>query len=320
MDTNGAFQPAGGTTGRSLVLFEEGAADGRHAGGPGGHRRRSRPRAATSRRPRRAAASVRVARRRRRRRAARAGPAGRRAARSRSSRSSPSGSSTRSRRRSTRRRPRTARRRSRSRPRRRCRPAARRRTAAAAQRRVPARLPRGGAAPDRRGRRRPRRRRRGDRRRGRRVAGDVGPAGDEGRQLLPHRPRHPRRGARHRLRPTSTRTSPGARSPRSRSSPARQVQDGHGHGTHCIGTALGREVPAGAAALRRRLRGRDLRRQGALQRGLGRRHRDPRRHRVGGAEQVRRDLDVARRGHPAGPAVLAGVRARRQARAGRRAR
>ena len=23
------------------------------------------------------------------------------------------------------------------------------------------------------------------------------------------------------------------------------VQDGHGHGTHCIGTALGREVPAG---------------------------------------------------------------------------
>ena len=57
-----------------------------------------------------------------------------------------------------------------------------------AQRRVPARLPRGGAAPDRRPSRAPQRRRgaRADDRRRRRVPGDLGPAGDQGRQLLPH--------------------------------------------------------------------------------------------------------------------------------------
>ena len=79
-------------------------------------------------------------------------------------------------------------------------PMARGRRRRRAQRRLPARLPRGGAAPDGRRRRRPGGRRGRDRR-GRRGAGDVGAAGDEGRQLLPQRQGHPRRGARHGLRP-----------------------------------------------------------------------------------------------------------------------
>ena len=109
---------------------------------------------------------------------------------------------------------------------------------------------------------------------------------------------HPRRGARHRLRPRASRLrgtlghlavvhhrrgGPGR---------ARARNALHRH-------RAGREVPRRAAALRGRPRRRDLRGQGALERRLGLGHRDPRGDRVGGAERVRRDLDVARRRHAA---------------------
>ena len=99
--------------------------------------------------------------------------------------------------------------------------------------------------------------------------------------------------------------------------PGEAVQDGHGHGTHCIGTALGRKCPPkgrpryGVAHQGEVYAGKVL-----SNAGLGLRHRHPRRHRMGDREQVRRRLDVARRADPAGPAVLPGLRARRAARAG----
>ena len=159
----------------------------------------------------------------------------------------------------------------------------------------------------------------GVRRRARRVAGDVGPAGHQGRQLLPDRARHPPRRARHRLR----RHPPGLRRAHDREAVVRGRRGGHGRPRprHALHRHVdGRQVPAGAAALRHRPRGRDLRGQGAVERGLGRRRRHPGRHRVGAPEPVRRDLHVARRGHAPGPEVLPGVRARRQAGARRRAR
>ena len=144
-----------------------------------------------------------------------------------------------------------------------------------------------------------------------------GAAGDQGGLLLPQRARDQRRGARHRASTSSTRTSPAARSSRSRSCPARRCRT-------ATATARTASAPRWAASARRRAAratasptsARDLRRQGAQQRRLGLGHGHPRRHQVGDRQQVRRRLDVAGRADAAGPAVLAGLRARRAARAG----
>jgi hypothetical protein len=71
------------------------------------------------------------------------------------------------------------------------------------------------------------------------------------------------------------------------------ADDGHGHGTHCIGTACGPASPSGCR-LRHRLRGRDLRRQVPSTRQRRGRW-DPLRDRLGHPQQVHRHLDVARR-------------------------
>ena len=78
-----------------------------------------------------------------------------------------------------------------------------------------------------------------------------------------------------------------------------EVQDGHGHGTHCIGTAMGAKCPPvlpryGIAHEAEIYAGKVLSNAGS---GGDARH--PRRDRVGAREQVRRDLDVARRAHAA---------------------
>ena len=138
----------------------------------------------------------------------------------------------------------------------------------------------------------------GGRRGARRDPGDLGPAGDEGRELLPDRQRRARRGARHRLRPHP----PGLRRPHDHDEVVHHRRGGPGRprprdALHRHGD--GRQVPARPAALRDRPRGRDLRGQGAVQRGLGRRRGHPRRDRVGAREPVRRDLHVARGAAPA---------------------
>ena len=93
--------------------------------------------------------------------------------------------------------------------------------------------------------------------------------------------------------------------------PGEQAQDGHGHGTHCIGTSCGPRSPVDGPALRHRLRGGHLRRQGAQQRRQRYRRRDPRRHRLGGGQRLPGDLDVAGGRRAAGaPAVLGGGRTR----------
>ena len=239
MDFNEAFQPTGGTTGRSLVLFEEGAAE---AGMQAVQEAVGVQVVAASGDEATPAAgggilfeSLGVA-------VVDAPPdqVMQRPATPRSWRSSPSGSSTRSRRRvlvdggNGRRR------------RRRRRPAAAGRASPPsrrAQRRVPARLPRGGAAPDRR-------------RRGRRsaaAAGAVIAAVDESQATW---------GLQVTKVVNCCRTGKGmrvavldtgfdlqhpdfaGRSVTTQSFIAgEEVQDGHGHGTHCIGTALGAKCP-----------------------------------------------------------------------------
>ena len=64
------------------------------------------------------------------------------------------------------------------------------------------------------------------------------------------------------------------------------------HALHRHGLRARRRGPA----LRDRVRGRDLRRQGPQQRRLRQRLADPRRHRLGGGQRLRGRLDVARRG------------------------
>ena len=114
----------------------------------------------------------------------------------------------------------------------------------------------------------------------------------------PHRQGHQGRRAGHRLRRSATPTSPAATSPRSRSSRAEPPHDGHGHGTHCIGTSCGPRTPRHRPALRHRLRGGDLRRQGAEQRRQRHGRADPRGHRLGDHQPVPRAVDVARRRRP----------------------
>ena len=205
MEFNEAFPSSGGTTGRSLVLFEEGASEAGLQAVAGGRRRaggRGERRGGHARGGRRLSSSSRSAWRSSTPRPTRSC---RRRAAPRSSRSSPSGSSTRWRRPSPRPRRRTGMRGSRRRPHLR-RPWRSRRRAAGCSadyllgyREAVLHLTDAVAAP-------------GsaaavaaaDRRR-RRVPGDLGAAGDEGRQLLPHRRGHPRGGARHRLRPPASR-------------------------------------------------------------------------------------------------------------------
>ena len=202
-------------------------------------------------------------------------------------------------------------------------PRARAAAGRAVQRRVPARLPRGRAAPDRRGI---------AARASAGVAAAIAAALDESQATWGLQAtkvvnccrtgtRRPRRGARHRLRPAPTRTSPGARSRRSRSSPARRSR---------TATATARTASArrwAPSARRRRPRygvayeaeifaGKVLSNAGSgADAGI-----------LAGiewalAEQVRRDLDVARRAARSPGQPFSQVFERvAQARAGRRAR
>ena len=111
----------------------------------------------------------------------------------------------------------------------------------------------------------------------------------------------------------------GRRSPRSFVT-GQDVQDGHGHGTHCIGTALGPKCPGdrgratGSPTTAEIYAGKVLSNAGSgSDTGI-----------LAGIEWAIRasaPSSRCRSARPsAGPAVLAGVRARRAARAGRRAR
>ena len=165
------------------------------------------------------------------------------------------------------------------------------------QRRLPAGLPRRGAAPHggphgRRHRRRGSARRRP---RARRDPGDLGAAGDQGRQLLPLGREDRRRGARHRA---STR-APGLRGPHVTSQsfvPGEAVRTATATARTASAPPLGAQVPAeGPAALRRRPRGaRSSPARCSATPGSGTDSRHPRRHQLGGRERVRGGLDVAR--------------------------
>ena len=77
------------------------------------------------------------------------------------------------------------------------------------------------------------------------------------------------------------------------------VQDGHGHGTHCIGTAAGRAAPQRAArATASPTAPRSSPARCSATQGSGRGSRHPRRHRVGDRQPLRGRLDVARRPDP----------------------
>ena len=73
------------------------------------------------------------------------------------------------------------------------------------------------------------------------------------------------------------------------------AQDGHGHGTHCIGTSCGPRSPSTGPRYGVAYEADIFVRQGAQQ--LRQRHgrRDPRRHQLGGGQPLPGHLDVARR-------------------------
>ena len=133
-------------------------------------------------------------------------------------------------------------------------------------------------------------------------------AGHRGRVLAAHRARDPGRRARHRGRP---------RPPRPRRASGHRdllrpgpVRPGRARARHALrGHRLRTAHRGGVPGVRRRPGGGGPRRQGAQRRGLGHRCGDPRRHRLGGAQRVPGDLDVAGRRHPGAQPRLHGRRA-----------
>ena len=153
----------------------------------------------------------------------------------------------------------------------------------------------------------------------RRDPGRPGAAGAKVGDLVPRGREIKHRGARHRI---------GSQAPDFADRtitvavvrPGQAVQDGHGHGTHCIGTAAGPKCPAsrpryGVAYEAEIFAGKVL-----YNTGLGHRRPDPRRHRVGDRQQVRGRLDVAGRAGRAGQPFSTVYETRRAARAAGRAR